>query len=195
MSWVYAIYRDASARNDGVTIDDAVTFFVDALQDPWEPRWCGPCLVGCMLVIQPGPDNVESHLRQYHNFWSTAIAFLTAKRTLPELNALEERWGFCTCGSNTDSVVAAKLHYIAGVFNWSKSSGGQGGLGLLIDHLALMFTVTVESVKTVSIAKGRHPDVWPASPTDLMPYGESHNQSHQHPKKFIHFVRQAQKSQ
>jgi hypothetical protein len=40
----------------------------------------------------------------------------------------------------------------------------------LLGDLALRtLAVTVDAVKTVSVAKGRRPDMWPVSPHDLLP--------------------------
>jgi hypothetical protein len=128
-------------------------------------------MVGCLLVIQPDHDNIEALLRTYHTFWSTALAFLTVKRVSADVEALDRNWAQCGC-LYTHNIMAAKIHSLANsMINWTTTRGQHGGLGILINHLVLTFTATINAVKTVSVAKGRHPEVWPASPKDLMPHG------------------------
>jgi hypothetical protein len=122
-------------------------------------------------VIQPDHDDIEILLRKYHTFWSTAIAFLTAKRTVDDVEALDRCWSQCKCAYTHDTT-AAKLHMVVNsMLEWVTTFGRYGGLGLLVDNLVMTFTITVDAVKTVSVAKGRHPELWPASPKDLMPNG------------------------
>jgi len=165
------LYSEARARNPDITVDEAVSFFVHALKDPLNPLSCGPCMVGCMLVIQPDHDNIETLLKKYHAFWSTAISFLTAKRSAKDIETLDRQWSQCRC-TGIDNNVAGRLHlFVHSMVSWSVSYGPDGGLGVLVNSLIMLFTVTVNAVKAISIAKGRHPKMWPVSPRDLIPFG------------------------
>jgi hypothetical protein len=41
----------------------------------------------------------------------------------------------------------------------------------VVDRLARFFADIVIKVKPSSVAKGRHPELWPTTPKDLIPYG------------------------
>src|SRR5882762_6309501 len=44
----------------GVTVDEAVSFIVEALEDPLNPRWCGPSITACMVVIKMDHNTAEA---------------------------------------------------------------------------------------------------------------------------------------
>jgi hypothetical protein len=163
---VHDLYGDARAANPGVTVDDAVAFLVHTLKDPCNPLSCGPSAVAAILVIQPDDDNIEHLLKSYHTLFSTAISFLSADRSLRDMEALERRWGLCRCAT-MGSDVEAGLHMLAhSLISWE----GPSGFRLLIDYFVALFAITVPSVNAVRIAKGRNAKMWPVSPGDLIPY-------------------------
>src|ERR1700735_4135 len=66
----------------GLTVDEAVSFIIEALKDPLKPRWCGQSIVTSMIVIQFGHNSAES---------------LTAKRTITDIETLASTWSKCEC--------------------------------------------------------------------------------------------------
>lgn len=81
----------------GVTVDEAVSFIVEALKDPLNPRWCGSCIVACMIVIEVDHNTAGTLINANHLFGSTIPAFITAKRTIATIEALVSSWSKCNC--------------------------------------------------------------------------------------------------
>jgi len=44
-------------------------------------------------------------------------------------------------------------------------------LGVVVEYFVNFFEDAVTKVKPFSVAKGRHPEIWPSTPKDLIPYG------------------------
>lgn len=165
------LYSEARARNPGVSVDDALTFFVRSLADPLNPLCCCPSVVASILVIQPDKDNINNLLKSSHALWSTAISFLTVERSLADIEALGRRWAQCTCtttGLSVDTQLHLLVHLLA---SRGFTFGPGGGLSILLKSLVRMFVDAFHSVNVVRVAKGRSPKMWPVSPRDLIPYG------------------------
>jgi hypothetical protein len=175
----------------GVTVDEAVSFIVETLEDPLKPRWCGPCITACMVVIQLHHDTAEAVINKNHILGSTIAVFLTAKRSIADIEALASCWSKCRCSIAEISShrSAGQLHYIvvgmvpvlAKISANYRAIGRFGDtvdvLGAVVENFARFFMDAVRKAKPFSVAKGRHPEIWPATPTDLIPYGvQLHNQ-------------------
>lgn len=178
----------------GVTVDQGVSFILDALEDPLNPRWCGPSLMGSVIVIQFYHSSTDSLAKLNHAFGSALVAFFTVKRSTTDMEELDSRWGTCRCSPAAirANSVAAQLHYLAAGFAPviakvvsdrpdDKEVVGRFGdrvdtIGTLVDHLVGFLADSLREVKPMRVAQGRRPDIWPATPKDLTPYGvKRHN--------------------
>jgi hypothetical protein len=172
MSGIEDLYSSARAAGHGVAVHDAVAFFVQALKDPCNPLSCCPSVVAAFLVIQPNPNNIEHLLKSYHTLWSTAISFLSADRSLQDMEALEDRWGHCRCKTSAFGV-DGRLHTLAeSLISWNAPGSPDSAFSVFINTLVALFATTFNSVNAVRIAKGRNSKMWPVSPGDLIPYSE-----------------------
>lgn len=161
----------------GVTVNEAVSFIVEALEDPLNPRWCALSLMASMAVIELD-HSVETLINANHLFGSIIATFLTAKRTIADIKTLESRWSKCNCSyaSLTDHGSATRIHFIivqmAPVLAKHSSKYGEvDPFRKVVKKLTQYFKDAVTKVKPFSVAKGRHPEIWPATPKDLIPYG------------------------
>jgi hypothetical protein len=68
----------------GVTVDEAICFIIEALEDPLNPRWCASCIIACMTVIRLDHNTAESLINNY-----TPSAQLSSHFLPP--NALSQR--------------------------------------------------------------------------------------------------------
>jgi hypothetical protein len=169
---LFRLYSEAEKTGIGIIVDDAVNVFVEGLRDPARPRYCAPCLLGCLLAIQPGPENKDILCEHFHGFWLAAIRFLTLDRTSEAIDALDVWMSETQCTCPTDSTLIANLHRLYRLFNLSSKRGAYGGLAALVGNLNMIFGITIRTVTAVKVAKGRHREtLWPTSPNDLMPYG------------------------
>jgi hypothetical protein len=120
------------------------------------------------------------------------VAFVTAKRSTTDFEALDARWARCKC-SQTDvrnHSNAAAIHTVVSILETpyriveSEAERGQGiatgRFGNKIDMLGAVFRNFVHfldnaldnlNAKAFSVARGRHPEIWPATPKDVIPYG------------------------
>jgi hypothetical protein len=171
----------------GVTVDESISFIIETLEDPLNPRWCAACIVACMSVIKYDHNTAESLINKYHPFGSTIVAFLTAERSVAEIEALASRWSACSCSSSNvfGSGLSMRVHRIVvGMMpvlaNLSADPKNRANgkfedkidvFGIMVNNLAGFIKDAVGKVKPFSLAKGRHPEIWPATPTDLIPYG------------------------
>ena len=178
----------------GLTVDEAVNFIIEALEDLLKPRWCGQSIVACMIVIQFDHNSAESLINKNHLFGTTIVAFLTAKRTITDIETLASTWSKCECSYGAIAphggavlvhhpahhLVAAMFPILAKRFADPEyhNSGmsrivrfGDNALKMVADCFAQFFIDAVSKVKPFSVAKGRHPEIWPATPKDLIPFG------------------------
>lgn len=170
----------------GITVDDAVSFIVEALEDPLNPCWCGPCIAACMIVIKFDHNTAETLINRNHLFGSTIVTFLTAKRSIADIEALETRWSVCKCSPDRVTNRAAVVHDIVvgtmepaiAVLSGDPRNRAVGRFGdkvdviwSVLDHLARFLADAIIKVKPFSVATGRHPEIWPTTPKDLIPYG------------------------
>jgi hypothetical protein len=170
---LFGLYAEVRKTGINIVVEDAVNVFVQGLEDPARPRHCAPCLLGCLLAIQPGPQNKDILCQKFHGFWSAAIRFLTLDRTSEAIDALDAWMSEtqCTCPTNT---LITNLHHLYTLFNLTSKRGTYGSLAALVGNLNMIFGATIRPVKAVTVAKGRHRETrWPTSPEDLMPYGVS----------------------
>jgi hypothetical protein len=174
----------------GVTVSKAISFIVEALEDPLNPRWCAPCITACIMVLMPDPDGDDTDeigniISRNHLFCSTIVAFLTAKRSIAAIEKLSSRWSKCSC-SHADIIdhglampihqLVARMHILAdGDPRFGKDSKIYT-LKTITRNFAQFFEDAVKKVKRSSIAKGRHPEIWPATLKDIIPYGEQRQQ-------------------
>jgi len=172
----------------GFTLDDALSFVVDALRDPLNPGWCSPSILACMIVMRNNDSVTDSEtlamVGRCHAFGSAAVAFLTIKR-------IDSLWAKCRC-SPTDvanNSVANIMHDMAvsslgGLLSHSphRNITQQHSLvsryGNQLDYLALvvkalnqLLSGAISQVKPMNVARGRLPHMWPTSPNDLIPFG------------------------
>jgi hypothetical protein len=163
----------------GISADGAVAFLVEALEDPLNPRWCGQCTMAGILVIKLDHNSAESVINKNHLFGSTIVSFLTAKRSSAEIETLESSWSQCNC-SVADVIGhrgALALHRIIDVVQPTVARGQHNKLevvGTVVEKLLEFFEDATSNAKPFSIAVCRHPRIWPAKPTDLIPYGAQH---------------------
>jgi hypothetical protein len=174
----------------GVTVDEAVSFIVEALKNPLKPRWCGQSIVACMIVIQNDHDSAEFLINKNHLFGASIVAFLTAKRSIADIETLSSTWSNCECSYDavTNHGGAIPVHHLVAAIcpilekfsaNPDNRSRGMGRMGRFRDNPLKMvasgfaqFVVdAVRKVKPFSVAKGRHPEIWPPTPKDLIPFG------------------------
>lgn len=167
---LFSLYPEGA--RSGITADEAVKIFAEALQDPANPRRCAGCLLGCLVVIQAGPMNKEILQEKYHDFWSTAIRFVTFGRTFEAMEALDEAVCDRRCTCEPDNAKITKLHVLSLRINLKAQKGAYGTLAALVSCIYQIFSITITQVKAVIVAKGRHKkSLWPTSPQDLIPYG------------------------
>jgi len=167
---LFRLYSEAN--RSGISVDDAVNVFVEGLRDPARPRNCAPCLLGCLLAIQPGPQNKDILCEKFHGFWAAAIRFLTLDRTSEAVEALDAWMSETQCTCPTDSTLIANLHRLYMLFGLTSKRGAYGSLAAFVGNLNIIFGSTIRTVKAVQVANGRHREtLWPTSPEDLMPYG------------------------
>ncbi|KIM78695.1 hypothetical protein PILCRDRAFT_10920 [Piloderma croceum F 1598] len=167
--------------NTRVFTNEAISFLVEALEDPLKPRWCGPSIAASMEVICVDDRTPRTLVDGNHLLGSTVIAFLTAKRSLIDLETLNGSWAVCRCSS--EDVIgdnrAELMHHFAAASPArliTDSSKGRFGdkvdvLGTVANQLACFLSEIFGDVKPFTIAKGRHPEKWPTTPQDLIPYG------------------------
>jgi hypothetical protein len=166
----------------GVFTDEAISFLVEALEDPLKPRWCGPSIAASTEVICVDDRTTKSLVNGNHLFGSTIIAFLTAKRSLIDLETLNDSWAVCRCSS--EDVIgdnhAELMHHFAAAASLTRlitdSSPGRFGrkvdvLWTVAKQLACFLSQIFGDVKPFTIAKGRYAEIWPTVPQDLIPYG------------------------
>ena len=158
--------------------NEAISFLVDALKDPLKPRWCGPSIAASTEVIWTDDRAAENLVNGNHLFSSTIIAFLTAKRSLIDLETLNDHWAVCRCSS--EDVIGdnhAKLMHCIGATASLKRlitdspEGRFGALGTVADQLVCFLSGIFGDMKPFTIAKGRYAEIWPTKPQDLIPYG------------------------
>lgn len=169
----------------GFNVNEAISFIVEALKDPLNPRWCAPSIIACMVVIQPDVvngddiDELEALVNRNHQFGTTIIAFLTAKRSLADIESLASRWSECSC-SYDNNTMAMLVHQICATMCpmiriASERRRGKEGkfktFEAVVRNFARFFENAVRNVKPFSISKGRHPEIWPVTPKDIIPYG------------------------
>jgi hypothetical protein len=164
--------------NLGVTVDEAVSFIMKALGDPLNPRWCGSCIVACMIVIELDHNTADTLINANHLFGSTILAFLTTKRTIATIEALVSSWSKCKCsyGDVTDhGNSAVTIHHLVARLEpffaqlsvdpeLRKRTVSRFGnkvtiLGMIIEHFAQFFVDAASKVKPFTVAKGRHPEI------------------------------------
>jgi hypothetical protein len=162
------------------TVDDAIPFIIEALEDPLKPRWCASSIIASMVVIDHANHPIETLINANHLFGSTIVAFLTAKRSAKDIRTLVSRWSKCSCSYAditrqdkvekihvvVDSMAATLPKFIADL-----KFGEVRYLQRVVQKFAHYFEAAVTKVKPLSVAQGRHPKIWPASPKDLIPYG------------------------
>lgn len=165
----------------GVSVDEAISFMMDALRDPLKPGWCGPCIMACLLVIQPDPvedpDRLATLINRNHLLCSTIVAFLTVKRSITAMEKLASCWSKCGC-SYADSSIAMSLHKLVVIMtnitsrNPEYSEDGKAdALEVVVRNFARFVQAALDKAKPSSLTKGRHPEIWPTTPTDIIPYG------------------------
>jgi hypothetical protein len=171
----------------GVTLDEAVSFIIEALEDPLNPRWCGPSISACMMVIRHH-NTAGTIINGNRLFGSAIVAFLTAKRSIATIETLASRWYTCECSHAAikGHGIAVAAHELAEVTpiimtlstlpeNQQRAFGRFGDkndvLRAMIERFVEYLEDAVRKVKPSSVAKGRHPEIWPATPRDLIPYG------------------------
>jgi len=86
--------------NIGLLANEAITFLVEALENPLRPRQCGPSIAACMMAIKADGRTTGNLLNGNYLFCSTIIAFLTAKCSLVDIEALDHHWAICRCSSS-----------------------------------------------------------------------------------------------
>jgi hypothetical protein len=172
----------------GVAVHEAISFILEALKDPLNPSWCAPSIMACMLVIQPdlpdGDDDIDERkalVNRNHLFGTTIAAFLTIERSISSIEKLASRWSKCSC-SHADIAnhgTAMPIHRIVIVMGLTFSGDGprygRGGMlepfEAVVRNFGQWLEGAIAKVKPFSIAKGRHPDLWPTTPKDIIPYG------------------------
>lgn len=157
----------------GFTVDEAIAFIIEALEDPLNPRWCAASVMVCAFVIHD-QNAPESLLNANHLFGSTIVAFLTAKRSIADIKTLDSRWSNCSCSyaDITNHGRAMLIHRVVAATAPTFTIEKIEPLHKVVDTFALYFEDAVIKMKPFSVAKGRHPEIWPTTPQDLIPYGE-----------------------
>lgn len=161
----------ATVQSSSIPIKDAIDVFVQGLQDPFEPSYCGVCIVGCILAIYPSLMRTQDIPTIHHSFWSTAISFLTVNRPPGYIEVLALRLSQCTCPTGRGTTID-KLHLLTKSFSiFNSRRGVLGSLAIIVVQLNNMFGRLLKQVKPTTVAKGRHTELWPTSPHDLVPHG------------------------
>jgi hypothetical protein len=165
--------------------DEAVTFIVEALEDLLNPHWCSPCIAACMVVIKFDHNTAETLINRNHLFGSAIVGFLTAKRSIADIKALEAHWSVCKCSLDhmTSHGGALAVHNLVigtmapalAILSADPRNHAVGRFGDKVDviwsvlnHLARFLANAILKVKPFSIVKGRHPEIWPTTPKDLI---------------------------
>lgn len=153
--------------------DQLVEFYVDALEDPLKPRWCGPSILQCIVTLRD-KINLTELMYDHHIFWSTAIKFLTVKRTTEDIQSLDATWSYCRCDLGVN-VIATRIH---GQFRETRSRRARRDhriahvkLSDTMKHIIWPFAHLNSMTDSKKVARGTRPDYWPTSPMDLMPFG------------------------
>jgi hypothetical protein len=174
----------------GVTVEEAISFIVEALKDPYNPRWCAPCIVSCILIIRLHHQSVGGIVKRNHSLCSSVVSFVTAKRSAADIEALDAHWARCECsqidtrGNNNATAIHAVVsglettqRIVASDPNHGQDEAiGRFGneidvIGAVFHNLVQFLDHALRKAKAFSIAKGRHPEIWPATPKDVIPYG------------------------
>jgi hypothetical protein len=175
-----------------VTIAEAVSFIVEALRDPQSPRWCAPGVMACFTVLRIyhkyGNHDLGDIVEQSHSFGSTMVAFLTAERSIADIESLDAVWAPCQCSQadiksnnvvtevhSLGSQIVADFRTRSHNLNDSRPYGRFGNkadiIASVFHNIVHFLCEGIERVKPFSIARGRHPEIWPAAPNDLIPFG------------------------
>jgi hypothetical protein len=174
-----SLHHQHDLERKSLPVDGALAFIADALNDPHNPRWCGPSLLRCMASIHAQHKAKESLVQRNHLFGAAIISFLTAKRSTANFALLDSLWVKCSCSEAdiSGNDIAATLHFLSDKVSHVLTPGPEelgSGTALLkeiIDSLVLLLQVAIRNLKPLSVAQGRHPDTWPAASKDLMPFG------------------------
>jgi hypothetical protein len=142
-----------------------------------------------MIVIEVDNNTADTLINANHLFGSTILAFITARRTIATIEALVSTWSKCSCSyadvTGHGSAVAihrlvARLEAVFAQLSVEpellKRAVSRFGnkvtiLGMVIEHFAQFFVDAASKVKPFSVAKGRHPEIWPVTSKDFIPYG------------------------
>lgn len=173
----------------GVTVAEAVSFIVEALRDPHNPRWCGLGVMSCFVVIRSHHENVGDVVKQNHSLGSTIMTFLTAKRSIADIESLDAVWAVCRCSQAEikSNDIATAVHVIVSHIgshlsthcfdlNRNRPFGRFGNkadtTASIFHNLVCFLDNALRLAKPFSVAQGRHPEFWPATPNDLIPFGD-----------------------
>jgi hypothetical protein len=169
----------------GVAVYEAISFIVEALKDPLNPSWCLPSILACILVINPdlpeGQDDGEERealINRNHPFAAAIVAFITVQRSVSSIKKLANRWSKCNCAYTGISAhdPAMRIHQIVTMMGINRGrpygeDGNMDEIETIVRNFSQWIEGAIVKVKPFSIAKGRHPDLWPATPKDIIPYG------------------------
>jgi hypothetical protein len=132
------------------------------------------------MVIQPDhdgddADELRTLINQNHLFGSTIVGFPTVERSIAAIKKLASRWSKCSC-SYVDHGTAMAIHCIAARMMPTFASNDPRLSGVVfagvVRNFCRLFENAVTKVKPFSIANGRHPEIWPATSTSIIPHGK-----------------------
>lgn len=169
-SLIYVFYLQIMASKTAtVSMENAVSFFVDALSDFNHPKYCATCLIGSLSVIRAERQGkITIVLTKYHTFWNTTIAFLTAERSKDDLESLHS--ALSTCHPKSDPT--RRKYHNMGQPTIDRYASDEKNTPYSVFFM-MLFTCCGHAfslASEVSLAKGVQKS-WPTSPYDLIPYG------------------------
>lgn len=135
--------------------------------------------MACILVIKLDHSCAEFLINKNHLFGLTIASFLTVRRSSMEIEIPESSRSKCSCyiADITGHRSAAAFHRIIAVVQPIVTRGQHDKLGVIcrvVEKLVQLFEDATSKAKPFSIAVHRHPEIRPANPTDLIPYGAEH---------------------
>jgi len=105
---------------EGTDLEHSITFFVDSVSDPHNPKHCGLCLTGAFLASSlgepaapPKPGRLSSQAAatilaytRSPELWNAVMRFLFTKRTKNQTERMLDRLAVCSCDMGDETVAA-----------------------------------------------------------------------------------------
>ena len=169
-----------------------MSFLLESLSVEDNPKHCGRCLYGALVLCTAPPEirndapfKTTNSTRRNIDFWNTLYRFLVTPRSDTQVEGLLARLSQCSCqmgdrsitayhitGQKTESWTIERLWILKHAPPLLKPKYTTARIAFVINVFCMLYRgmgdTGVRSVK--SIAKGGV-ELWPTSPADLVPFG------------------------